>query len=73
MNHKNMTFALAAIVAVVAVTSVGFVVPQQVLAYHHHHSHDNGIRVNQNISQANLCSDQTVCVNDGNNSLDVDK
>jgi hypothetical protein len=29
MNHKNMTFAIAAIVAAVAVTAAAFVVPQQ--------------------------------------------
>jgi len=72
MNHKNMTFALAAIVVIVAVTSVGLVVPQQTLAYHHHNSHNNSIRVDQNISQANLC-DQSICVNTGNNNVDIDK
>ena len=72
MNHRHMTFALASIVAVVAVTSVGLVVPQQALAYHHHHN-NNGIKVNQNITQANLCSDNTVCVNEGSNSADIDK
>ena len=71
MNHRHMTFALAAIVAVVAVTSVGSVVPQQALAYHLHNN--NGIKVNQNITQANLCSDNTVCVNEGSNSADIDK
>ncbi|HET7149071.1 MAG TPA: hypothetical protein VFI73_11285 [Candidatus Nitrosopolaris sp.] len=72
MNHKNTTLALAAIVAIVAVTGVAFAVPQQASAYGHHHNHHNGnsIRVSQDISQANLCSNST-CLNDANNSADV--
>jgi hypothetical protein len=54
MNHKNTTLAIAAIVAAVAVTAIGFAVPQQALAYRHHHS--NVIKVDQQISQANLCA-----------------
>lgn len=73
MNHRNMTLALAAIVAAVAVTSVGFVVPQQALAYHHHHNHNGGIKVDQNITQANVCDNQATCVNLANNSVDIDK
>jgi hypothetical protein len=67
-----MIFALAATTTEVAVASVGFVVPQRALAYHHHH-HNNDIKRKQNISQANLCSDQTVCVNESSNSANLDK
>ena len=71
MNHKNTTLALAAIVAVVAVTGVAFAVPQQALAGgHHNHNNGNSIKVSQDISQANLCSNST-CLNDANNSADV--
>jgi hypothetical protein len=71
MNHKNTTLALAAIVAAVAVTGVAFAVPQQALAGgHHNHNNGNSIKVSQDISQANLCSNST-CLNDANNSADV--
>jgi predicted phosphodiesterase len=70
MNRKNMTLALAAIVAAVAITAVGFAVPQQALAYGHHHS--NSIKVSQDISQLNACSNST-CVNSGSNSVDIDR
>jgi hypothetical protein len=46
--------ASAAIIAVIAVSAVGFAIPQQALAYRHHHS--NGIKVDQQISQANVCA-----------------
>jgi len=38
MNHKNMTLAIAAIVAAVALTGVVFAIPQQALANKHHHN-----------------------------------
>ena len=71
MNHKNTTLALAAIVAAVAVTGVAFAVPQQVLAGGHHHHNGNSIRVSQDISQANLCTNSSFCLNDGSNDADV--
>jgi len=71
MNHKNTTLALAAIVAAVAVTGVAFVVPQQALAGGHHHHNGNSIRVSQDISQANLCTNSSFCLNDGSNDADV--
>ena len=73
MNHKNMTLAIAAIVAAVAMTAVAFAVPQQALAYGHHnynHNNSNRIDVSQDISQANVCSNST-CVNDASNSADI--
>jgi len=55
MNHKNTTLAIIAIVAALALSGVAFAVPQQVLAYKHHHNH-NSIKVDQQTSQANVCT-----------------
>jgi len=74
MNHyKNMSLAIAAIVAAVAMTSAAFAIPQQALAYghHHHNHHGNSIKVSQDISQLNACTNFTICTNDANNSADV--
>lgn len=96
MKHANMTLALAAIIAVIAVTAIGFAIPQQALAHRYHHS--NGIKVNQQINQLNNCtgaappdseevdensdesaaaeeavSGPTVCVNTGDNHVDISK
>jgi len=54
MHHTKFTLASAAIIAVIAVTAIGFAIPQQALAYRHHHN--NGIKVDQQISQANICA-----------------
>jgi len=69
MNHKNTTLAIAAIVAAIALTAVAFAIPQQALAYGHHHN-NNSIKVNQTISQLNACSD-SICVNDASNDADI--
>jgi len=69
MNHKNTTLAIAAIIAAVAVTAIAFAVPQQALAGGYHHNH-NSIKVNQNISELNACSD-SICVNDASNDADI--
>ena len=74
MNHKNMTLAIAAIVAVVAMTAVAFAVPQQAIAYgHHNNNHNNGnsIKVSQDISQANQCSNNATCANFASNEADI--
>ena len=72
MNHKNTTLTLAAIVAAVAVTGVAFAVPQQALAGgHHNHNNGNSIKISQDISQANLCSNSSFCLNDGSNDADI--
>jgi len=72
MNHKNTTLAIAAIVAAVAITAVGFAIPQQALAYGHHYNHNNSIRVSQDITQINACSNST-CANLASNSADIDR
>jgi hypothetical protein len=72
MNHKNTTLTLAAIVAAVAVTGVAFAVPQQALAGgHHNHNNGNSIKVSQDTTQINSCTNFTICTNDANNSADV--
>ena len=70
MNHKNTTLAIAAIVAAVAMTAVAFAIPQQALAYGHHH-HNDLIKVSQDISQANLCSNSSFCLNDASNDAHI--
>ena len=77
MNHKNMTLAIAAIVAAVAMTAVAFAIPQQALAYGHHnnnnHNNGNSIKVDQQISQANFCTNQSFCDNQADNQADIHK
>jgi len=52
--------AIAAIVAAVALTAVAFAIPQQVLAGgHHKHNNKNSIKVDQQIDQANLCTNSS--------------
>ena len=63
MNHRNTTLVIAAIIAAAALSGVAFAIPQQVMAGgyygHRHHNNDhnrNGIRVDQQVNQANSCS-----------------
>ena len=74
MNHIKTTSVIAAIVAAaIALTAVAMAIPQQALAYGHHHNHNsNSIKVSQDISQLNACSD-SVCLNNGSNSVDIDR
>jgi hypothetical protein len=72
MNHKYVTLGIAAIIAAVAVSAVGFAMPQQALAHSGHHN-NNGIKVNQDITQVNACTNNTTCVNSGSNSADIDR
>jgi uncharacterized protein (DUF697 family) len=71
MNHKFVTLGIAAIIAAVAVTAVGFAVPQQALAHSGHNN--NGIKVNQQIDQVNACTNSSFCSNDASNSADIDR
>jgi hypothetical protein len=57
MNHSRITLAITAIVTAAALATVVFAVPQQVMAYRHNH-HNNGIKVDQQVNQANICSGQ---------------
>jgi hypothetical protein len=71
MNHKNMTLAIAAIVAAVAMTAIAFAIPQQAFAHYGHH-YSNSIKVDQNTTQLNLC-DHSLCANQADNSADIDR
>ena len=75
MNYSRITLAISALVAAAALATVAFTVPQQVMAggHHHHSNNNNGIRVNQTISQANICDQNTLCLNNGNNSADIQR
>jgi hypothetical protein len=73
MNHKYVTLGIAAIVAAIAVTAAGFAMPQQALAHSGHHHHNNGVDVNQQISQANFCANDSACENSANNQVDIDR
>ena len=73
MNHIKTTSVIAAIVtAAIALTAVAMAIPQQALAYghHNHNHHSNSIKVSQDISQLNACS-QSLCLNNGTNSVDI--
>ena len=72
MNHKFVTLGIAAIIAAVAVTTVGFAMPQQAIAHSGHHN-NNGIKVNQDISQANVCANDSLCENTADNQADIDR
>lgn len=55
-----MTLAITAIVAAAALATIAFAIPQQVMAYRHHHHTDNhkSIKVDQQVNQQNQCSGQ---------------
>jgi uncharacterized membrane protein len=71
MNHKKMTLSIAAIVAAVAITAVAFAVPQQAVASGHHNHNSNSIKVDQQISQLNACTNSSFCQNDASNNADI--
>jgi len=74
MNHKNASLAMAAIVSAIALTGVAFAIPQQALAYgHHHNHHGNSIEVDQQVTQQNSCDTGALCDNEANNSVDIDR
>ncbi len=52
-----MTLAITAIVAAAALASVAFAAPQ-VMAHRYNHHNSNGIKVDQQVNQANVCSGQ---------------
>jgi hypothetical protein len=73
MNHKVLAIAPIVAVAALALTAVGFAIPQQAFAhYGHHHNHNsNSIKVDQDISQLNACSNDTICANTASNDADI--
>jgi hypothetical protein len=72
MNHKNATLAITAIVATVAMTAVAFAIPQQALAGGYH-NHNSKIKVDQQVDQANICDNNSFCLNTADNSADIHK
>src|SRR5207247_10458686 len=65
MNHRNMVhyhassrISVVVSIVVVAVTAIGFALPQQVMQVHiaYRHHHNNVIKVDQQISQSNVCA-----------------
>ncbi len=74
MNHFRMTLGITAIVVAAGLATVGFAVPQQVMAgghHNHHNNNDNGIKVDQQINQLNNCTDQAICANLAENQADI--
>ncbi len=57
MNHATITLTITAIVAAAALASVAFAAPQ-VMAHKYNHNNNNGIKVDQQINQANQCNGQ---------------
>ena len=83
-NTKTTTLAIASLVATMALTAATFTIPQQAFAGGHHHHHNNSIKVDQQINQQNQCTgvpldnirwladgSSTVCLNFGDNSVDI--
>jgi hypothetical protein len=85
MNH-NTTLSVAATAAAMAVTGIT-AMATPALAWGHHH-HNNGIKVNQSIDQANVCyglqpvrpdlaavqqQSTTLCVNNVSNNADIQR
>ena len=67
MNQKVLAIASVVAVVALALTAVGFAIPQLVFAgsygYHHHHDHHhknnnhrNNVRVDQQVNQQNSCT-----------------
>jgi hypothetical protein len=73
MNHKVLAIAPIVAVAALTLTAVGFAVPQQAFAHygHHHHHNNNSIKVDQDISQLNVCSNDTICTNTAWKDADI--
>jgi hypothetical protein len=72
--NQRMTLAITAIVAAAALATVAFATPQQVMAgghNHHGHNNDNGIKVDQQVNQANNCNNGAYCVNLGINQARI--
>jgi len=76
MNHKVLAVAPILAVAALALTAVGFAIPQQAFAHyghhHHHHNNNNGINVDQQINQLNNCT-HALCDNEAQNQVDIDR
>jgi hypothetical protein len=76
MIHIGLVIAPIVAVAALALTAVGFAIPQQAFAHyghhHHHHNNNNGINVDQQINQLNNCT-LALCDNQAQNQVDIDR
>jgi len=76
MNHKVLAMAPIVAVAALALTAVGFAIPQQAFAHyghhynHHNHHNNNSIDVSQTINQLNNCT-SALCDNEAQNQADI--
>ncbi len=79
MNHKVLAMAPIVAVAALALTAVGFAIPQQAFAHyghhynhhnHHNHHNNNSIDVSQTINQLNNCT-SALCANEAQNQADI--
>lgn len=78
MNHKVLAIAPIVAVAALALTAVGFAIPQQAFAgyghHHYHHNHHNNnsnrIDVSQTINQLNNCT-SAACENVADNQANI--
>jgi len=83
MNRKVLAMAPIVAVAALALTAVGFAIPQQAFAgyghhynhynHHNHHNHHNNNRidVSQTINQLNNCTSLALCDNEAQNQADI--
>ena len=71
MNHKVLAIAPIVAVAALALTAVGFAIPQQAFAHYGHHHHNNSIKVDQETSQLHVCSNNTICTNTARKDADI--
>jgi hypothetical protein len=74
MIHKGLVIAPIVAVAALALTAVGFAIPQQAFAHyghHYHHNHNNSIDVDQQINQLNNCTSDALCDNQATNQVDI--
>ena len=71
MIHKALAIAPIVAVVALALTAVGFAIPQQAFAHYHHHN-SNVIDVDQQINQLNNCT-HALCDNQATNQADIDR
>ena len=71
MNHKKTALSIGTIVAGEQWLQKHSLSLQQAFAYqHHNHNNSNSIKVSQDITQANVCSN-SACINGVSNSTDI--
>jgi hypothetical protein len=77
MNHKALAIAPIVAIAALALTAVGFAIPQQAFAGygHNHNNHNNhngnSIKVDQQVNQQNSCTGAQVLPPMMNSAADI--